>query len=341
MEGDFLPYLSAINNSLTSNANVIMASQTSRQDRKFSREMSDLAWQRNLEAWLMQNEYNLPTNQYARQLQGLKDNGLNPNLVYGSSSSIGGAAGAVSPYKFENIHSTAVPRFSDNDPLGQILSTRLLQTQIQAQEANNRLISARADNEEARLPGVRAKSEDAAYRWQRITSDLLGNYDEAIRASIAKEYWTGIKTEHEANIAHYKRDLAFYESAMAEWLNTAEAPGTGMTYRQYMEACKAYLPGAQYEKFKADVLDIASRIAYRAKQGELIDLKKEYQTYLNHFAYYGRTLGNNWVNLLLTGLQEIFPNGFPSINLFGDPPPNERPKRAHERGMAEKPMYGY
>lgn len=337
MDGDFLPYLNALNNALTSNANVIMASNTSRQDRKFSREMSDLAWQRNLEAWKMQNEYNLPTNQYARQLQGLKDNGLNPNLVYGSSSAIGGAAGAVSPYKFENLHSTAVPRFSDNDPLGQILSTRLLQTQIQAQEANNRLISARADNEEARLPGVRAKSEDAAYRWNRITSDLLDNYDEAIRASIAKEYWTGVRTEYDAGIAHHKRDLAFYEAAMAEWLNTEEAPGTGMTYRQYMEACKAYLPGAQYDKFKADVLDIASRIAYREKQGELIDLKEEFQVYVNRLAKYGRTLGNNWVSLLIAGLSELFPNGVPGINL----PTTERPKRPNARGMGENPLYNY
>lgn len=334
MDYDFLSALSALNNTLMQNANVVLASQTSRQDRKFSREMSDLAWQRNLEAWNMQNEYNLPTNQYARQLQGLKDNGLNPNLVYGSSSSIGGTAGAVSPYKFENIHSTAVPRFGDVDPIGQILSTRLLQTQVQAQEANNRLINARAENEEARFPGIKAKSQDAAYRWNRITTDLLDNYDEAIRASIAKEYWTGIRTEHEANIAHSKRDLAFYEAAMAEWLNTEEAPGTGMTYRQYMEACKAYLPGGQYAKFKADVLDIASRIAYREKQGELIDLKKEFQTYVNRLAKYGRTLSNSWVTLLMSGLQELFPGGFDGVNL----PTTERPKSAQARGMAE-PWY--
>ena len=300
-----LQAIEAFNNALTANANVIMASNTSRADRKFSREMSNLAWERNLEAWRLQNEYNLPSNQYARQIEGLIANGLNPNLVYGSSSSVGGAAGSVSPYKFDNIHSTVVPQFSGASPLQGLLSTRLLMTQVAAQEANNRLINARADNEEARTPGISAKSNEAAYRWQTIQDNLLGNYDEAVRASIAKEYWSGVKTEYEAGKVHYQRDLAFYEAAMAEWLNTEEAPGTGMTYRQYMEHCKAFLPGAQYAKFKADVLDISSRMAYRAKQGELLDLKKEFQVYVNRLAKYGRSLGNDWVTLLLSGIYQI------------------------------------
>ena len=166
-----LSALSSFNNTLANNANVIMASQTSSQDRKFSREMSDLAWDRNLEAWRMQNEYNLPVNQYARQVEGLQMNGLNPNLVYGNSSSVSGAAGGVSPYKFEGYHSTAVPRFSGVDPFQSLLSTRLLQTQVEAQEAQNRLINARADNELARNPGVSAKADEAAFRWNYIVNN--------------------------------------------------------------------------------------------------------------------------------------------------------------------------
>ena len=58
-----LQALNAFNNSLLNNANVYLAAQTSREDRNFSREMSDLAYKRNIELWNMQNEYNLPTNQ--------------------------------------------------------------------------------------------------------------------------------------------------------------------------------------------------------------------------------------------------------------------------------------
>lgn len=301
--------VNSLNNSLTNNANVIMTAQTSSQDRKFSREMSDLAWQRNLQAWNMQNEYNLPVNQYARQLEGLLANGLNPNLVYGSSSSVSGAAGGVNPYRFEGYHSTAVPRFGQFDMLQNVLGTRLLQTQVAAAEANNRLLNARADNEEARLPGVSAKSNEAAYRWQQISDNLLDNYDEALRAGLAEQYWKGATAQFNAELAQDKRTLSHYEAAMAEFLNTEIAPGTDMTYRQYMETCKAFLPGAQYDKFKADVLDIASRMAYRAQQGEYLELRKEFQTYVNRLAKYGRSLGNDWVTLLLAGVQQIFGDG--------------------------------
>lgn len=303
---DFMAAMSSLNNTLLNNANIYLAAQTSTQDRKFSREMSDLAYQRNLELWNMQNDYNLPANIYRRQLEGLEANGLNPNLVYGSSSAASVPAGSPSPYKFDSYHSTAVPQFGRDNGVNQFLNTRLLQTQVAAQEANNRLINARAANEEARNPGVAAKSNEAAYRWNKINNSLLGNLDEAIQASIAKEYWTGVKANYEADITHYKRDMAFYEAAMAEWLNTAEVPGMGMTYRQYMEMYKAYLPGAQYAKFKADVLNIASEIAYRKQQGQMLDLKMEYQRALNRLAWYGRGLGNDWVTLLLSGIFEIF-----------------------------------
>ena len=142
-----LQALQSMNNALANSANVIVASQTSKQDRKFSREMTNLAWQRNLEAWNMQNEYNLPVNQYARQLEGLQANGLNPNLVYGNSSSVSGAAGGVSPYRFEGYHSTAVPQFRSIQPIQELLSTKLMQTQIATQEAQADLIRARTDKD--------------------------------------------------------------------------------------------------------------------------------------------------------------------------------------------------
>lgn len=300
-----LQALDSLANSLTNNANVIMASKTSTQDRKFSREMSDLAWERNLEAWNMQNDYNTPANQYARQLEGLRVNGLNPNLVYGSSSSIGGAAGSVSPYKFENIHSTAVPRFGDYSPVQNLLSTRLLQTQVAAQEANNRLLNARADNEEARLPGTKARSDEQAYRWNYITENIADSYEAGIRAQVATEYWKGVHVEYNAHYAKDKSTIEYYEACMAEWLNTAKVPGTDLTYRQYLEQYKAFMGEATYKKVKEETLNITSMWKYRQKQGEMLDLKMEYQRALNKFAKMGRTLGNDWVTLLISGIMAL------------------------------------
>lgn len=302
-----LAALSSFNNTLANNANVILASQTSRQDRNFSREMSDLAWQRNIEAWNMQNEYNLPANQYKRQLEGLQYNGLNPNLVYGNSSSVSGAAGGISPYRFDGYHSTAVPHFGGANPINDLLSTRLLQTQVAAQEAQNRLINARADNESARNPGIVAKSQEAAYRWNYITENIHDEYEAQIRAQVATEYWKGVKVEYDASSAHYLSDIRYYEMCMAEWLNTTNVPGTDFTYRQYLEHYKTLMTEEQYKYLKELTLDVTSRIAFREKQGQLVDLKAEYQKELNKYAKLG-SFGNSFLGVLFSGL----------MNLFGD-----------------------
>lgn len=323
-----LQYFSALNNTLANNANVILASKTSRQDRKFSREMSDLAWQRNLEAWNMQNEYNTPANQYARQLEGLRVNGLNPNLVYGNSGAVTGSAGSVSPYKFEGYHSTAVPQFRNLDSIQNLLSTRLLQTQIAAQEAQNKLINARADNELARNPGLVAKSGEAAARWNYILNHM-DDQESAWRASQALEYWKGQQALSNAEILKNKASISYYEAAMAQWLNTAIVPGTELTYRQYMEQYKALLPEAQWSNFKEATLNFASQIAYRKKQGDMLDLKMIYQEYVNKFARFGRAIGGDWVTTLLSGLYELYEHF--TNNGLG----TERPKGPVDRGAME------
>lgn len=63
---------------------------------------------KNIEFWKMQNQYNTP----AAQMQRLKDAGLNPNLIYGSSpAGASGAAGSITgskpaPYSIENPSQT-------------------------------------------------------------------------------------------------------------------------------------------------------------------------------------------------------------------------------------------
>lgn len=55
-----------------------------------------LADKQNVNFWNMQNQYNLPKN----QMQRLKDAGLNPNLIYGSSpAGASGSAGSIAPSK--------------------------------------------------------------------------------------------------------------------------------------------------------------------------------------------------------------------------------------------------
>lgn len=74
----------------------------------------------NIKLWEMQNQYNLPVN----QMQRLKEAGLNPNLIYGSSpSGASGAAGAVSPGK-------AAP-YQISDPTQAAMTSSLIPYQSQ------------------------------------------------------------------------------------------------------------------------------------------------------------------------------------------------------------------
>ncbi|QCS36954.1 DNA pilot protein [Tortoise microvirus 33] len=74
-----------------------------------NQKMSDLEYQRNLEQWHLQNEYNSP----AQQRQRLVEAGLNPNLVYGSgTASAGNATGSpqyqAARYKAPNAERATV-----------------------------------------------------------------------------------------------------------------------------------------------------------------------------------------------------------------------------------------
>lgn len=66
-----------------------------------NRELAEYQWDRNVEMWKMQNEYNLPS----AQMQRLRDAGLNPNLVYGNGSVTGNTVGSAPSYEAPNIQS--------------------------------------------------------------------------------------------------------------------------------------------------------------------------------------------------------------------------------------------
>lgn len=105
---------------LSAGGSAVAQGKMNRRARDFAREQSNLQWERNKEAWNMQNAYNDPSAQMAR----LKAAGLNPNLIYGSSS--GGAAGTadsigasqpsmpnIGPVNYGEIGASALSQFQD------------------------------------------------------------------------------------------------------------------------------------------------------------------------------------------------------------------------------------
>lgn len=64
---------------------------------KANKELADYQYQKNLESWKLQNEYNTP----AAQMQRFKDAGLNPNLIYGQGNA--GNAQQISSYQAPKV----------------------------------------------------------------------------------------------------------------------------------------------------------------------------------------------------------------------------------------------
>ena len=90
-----------------------------------SKKRQNQADAKNIEFWKMQNQYNTP----AAQMQRLKDAGLNPNLIYGSSpAGASGSAGSIAPSK-------PAP-YAIKDPSQTIAQMQLLKAQEDNLNAN-------------------------------------------------------------------------------------------------------------------------------------------------------------------------------------------------------------
>lgn len=139
------------NQALLGSAQMIAASNTSRDDRRLIREQNEISRQWNEKVWHMQNEYNLPKNQLAR----LVDSGLNPALMYGDvtsglAQSVNGSYGSAStnpsqlPNAISNVQNSLIARENFNVQMDNVrASTELMRSQAVKNSADADL--ARAD----------------------------------------------------------------------------------------------------------------------------------------------------------------------------------------------------
>lgn len=73
----------------------INAGRVAKIQRKGQMDLAQYAYQKDLEMWNRNNEYNSP----AEQMKRLQAAGLNPNMVYGSGSVVGNTSGSIPQFK--------------------------------------------------------------------------------------------------------------------------------------------------------------------------------------------------------------------------------------------------
>lgn len=71
----------------------LFSANQARKNRAFQERMYNKQVEDTIKFWNMQNEYNLPSAAYAREIEGLTKNGLNPQLMYGNGAVQSVAAG--------------------------------------------------------------------------------------------------------------------------------------------------------------------------------------------------------------------------------------------------------
>lgn len=111
----------------------------------YERKSAQQAYERNLSSWMMQNEYNSPS----EQMQRLKDAGLNPNLIYGSVNNSAGAVSSAPVARAPSIPNidfvTAYQNLEQQDAMTQQVraQTQLARAQAKALDMEN------SENEDA------------------------------------------------------------------------------------------------------------------------------------------------------------------------------------------------
>lgn len=108
--------------------NFFQTKKENERNRAFAEQQATTAYERQLELWRMEKQYESPAAQMQRYLQA----GLNPNLIYGNVSAPGSPAAAP----MGNAANQSAPQLQ-GDPFGAYLNSELVQAQVKRLEVQN------------------------------------------------------------------------------------------------------------------------------------------------------------------------------------------------------------
>lgn len=195
---------------------------------QFSQQENEKAYQRSLNMWNLQNEYNSPIQQMAR----LRTAGLNPNLVYGNGVT-GNSAGSTPQYEPAKFNAPIMQAYRGwnlgiSDAISQFLAYRSNKAQIDNMEAQNGLIRQQTATEATKQANIAASTSRSEFDLNMAKELKDVSVSSAIadmnqKQAGAAQGWTKANRE----VVQYELDKALFDNKIKlsnqEYLKTLQA----------------------------------------------------------------------------------------------------------------------
>lgn len=203
---------SAMNNKAvrdTNKANMEIAKYQS----QWQQQENEKAYQRSLNMWNLQNEYNSPTQQMAR----IRAAGLNPNLVYGNGVT-GNSSGSTPQYEPAKFNAPTMQAYRGwnlgiSDAISQFLAYRTAKAQVDNMEAQNSLIRQQTATEATKQANIAASTSRSEFDLNMAKELKDVSVSSAIadmnqKQAGASQGWTKANRE----VIQYELDKALFDN---------------------------------------------------------------------------------------------------------------------------------
>lgn len=191
---------------------------------------NEKAYQRNLQMWNLQNEYNSPTQQMAR----LRSAGLNPNLVYGSGVT-GNSAGSTPQYQPADIKRAELSPYRGwnqglSDAVSNFLAFRSNRAQVENMEAQNSLIRQQTATEATRQANIAASTARSEFDLSQA------NRLKDVSVSMAEAQMS--KAQHDASTAWSQSQQSWIKTNIDRALQETRIRLGKQEYEQLVQATR-------------------------------------------------------------------------------------------------------
>ena len=203
---------------------------------------NEKAYQRNLQMWNLQNEYNSPTQQMAR----LRAAGLNPNLVYGNGVT-GNSSGSAPQYQPADIKRAELSPYRGwnqglSDAVSNFLAFRSNRAQVENMEAQNSLIRQQTATEATRQANIAASTARSEF-------DLTqANRLKDVSVSMAEAQMS--KAQHDASTAWSQSQQSWIKTNIDRALQETRIKIGKSEYEQIVQATRRLFQDNNINSFR-------------------------------------------------------------------------------------------